>query len=69
MLNVKIRSYDQHFDTYACTFKETGNEPFESLIPATLLWYVAPKLLNELENLPFDAVGREFDLFGDMPYD
>lgn len=61
MLNVKIRSYDSHFDTYACTFKETGHEPFESLIPAPLLFYIAPKLYNEMD-ISYDAVGREFTL-------
>jgi hypothetical protein len=62
MLNVKIRSYDEHFDTFACTFSEDEAPSFESLIPATLLPYIAPKLVARLDDLPFDAVGQEFNL-------
>lgn len=62
MLKVKINSYDEHFDTYACTFQEDDNLPFESLIPATLLSYIAPELVALCEDLPFDAVKQEFSL-------
>lgn len=65
MLNVKIRSYDEHFDTSHISVQEQSTdvpEPIESLIPAILLPYIAPKLVAELDDLPFDAVGQEFNL-------
>lgn len=62
MLNVKIRSYDTHFDTYHIGVQETDGEVIESLIPAILLPYIAPNLVAMLDDLPFDAVGQEFNL-------
>lgn len=65
MLNIKIRSYDEHFDTYHISVQEQDmnlEEPIESLIPAILLPYIAPNLVAMLDDLPFDAVGQEFNL-------
>lgn len=58
MLTVYINSYDQHFDTFACTFTESDCAPFESLIPAALLPYIAPKQVALCEDLPYDMVGQ-----------
>ena len=62
MLHIKINSYDEHFDTFACSFTEDENPSFESLIPATLLPYIAPELVAQCDDLPYDTVGREFTL-------
>lgn len=62
MLNVKIRSYDPRFDTYHIRLQETDGQTIESLIPALLLPYIAHNLIATLDSLPYDAVGREFNL-------
>lgn len=62
MLKVLIKSYDSHFDTFACTFQDEDNPSFESLLPATILPYIAPDLCNACDDLPFDLVGKEFSL-------
>jgi len=62
MLKIKINSYDSHFDTFACTFQDEDNPSFESLLPATMLPYIAPGLCNACDDLPFDLVGKEFSL-------
>mgnify|MGYP000432155386 CR=1 FL=1 len=62
-LTITIKSYDEHFDTFACSFQEIDEAaPFDSLIPATLLPYIAPDLVAQCEDLPFDVVGRSFTL-------
>lgn len=63
MLKVKIKSYDEHFDTYACEFTDSLNETtIQSLIPAVMLPYVAPTVCALCEDLPFEAVGFSFCL-------
>lgn len=63
MLNIDIKSYDSHFDTFACVFTDSLNEAvFDSLLPATLLPYVAPKLCDETEDLPYGLVGQSFTM-------
>lgn len=63
MLHIKINSYDEHFDTFACSFQDHVSDAcFESLIPATLLPYIAPELVAQCDDLPYDSVGREFTL-------
>lgn len=61
MLKVKIDSYDEHFDTFACTFT-TANNSFQSLFPATMLPYIAPSVCALCDDLPFEAVGYSFYL-------
>ena len=62
MLKIKINSYDQHWDTYACTFTESDCEPFESLIPAAMMPYVAPELVALSDGDPYGLVFRTFVL-------
>jgi len=62
MLKVYIKSYDEWFDTFACVFTEDDNPSFESLIPATMLPYIAPDLVNECDDLPYDTIGKTFTL-------
>jgi hypothetical protein len=70
MLNVTIRSYDEFHDTFEIQVRpyDMQNRPcsdehlVKSLIPAILLPYIAPDLCAWTEDLPFDAVGQEFNL-------
>ena len=63
MLHIDIKSYDDHFDTFAVSIQDHSSESvFESLIPAVMLPYIAPQLVSELEDLPYDCVGKSFDL-------
>ena len=63
MLNIYIRSYDDRFDTFAVSIQDHLNDSvLESLIPAAMLPYIAPQLVSELEDLPYDCVGKSFDL-------
>jgi hypothetical protein len=62
MLNITIKSYDSHFDTFHIALQEDDGPAFESLIPATLLPYIAPELCATCEDLPFDVVGQSFKL-------
>jgi len=62
MLNIYIESYDEHFDTFACTFTQDGGPTFESSLPASVLPYVASDLCDECEDLPFDLVGQSFTM-------
>lgn len=61
MINILIKSYDEHFDTFACVFTQDGVS-FESLLPATLLPYIAPHLCAMYEDLPYDLVGCSFNM-------
>jgi hypothetical protein len=61
MLTVFIQSYDAHFDTFACNFT-TDDTTFDSLIPATMMPYVAPEQCAECEDLPYDLVGKTFTM-------
>ena len=61
MLSIYIKSYDEGFDTFACSFTDTlSYTSFESLIPAAMLPYIAPHLCDE--GAPYSAVGQEFTL-------
>ena len=61
MLSIYIKSYDEGFDTFACSFTDSLSDTcFDSLIPATLLPYIAPHLCDE--DAPYSAVGQEFTL-------
>lgn len=70
MINILIKSYDSHFDTFEIQVRpyDMQNRPcsdehlVKSLIPAILLPYIAPAVCNASEDLPFDAVGQEFTL-------
>lgn len=63
MLSVIIKSYDDHFDTFAVSILDRSNDSsFESLIPAVMLPYIAPKLVSELADMPYDCVGKDFDM-------
>ena len=70
MLKVTIKSYDSLFDTF-----EVEIHPFDmmgrlcaddhkvkSLIPAIMMPYVAPDLVANTEDLPFDLVDKEFTM-------
>lgn len=70
MLNVKILSYNSHFDTFHIEMlpydkknRPCGDElKMESLIPAILLPYVAPSVYASCHGEPYGAVGQEFNL-------
>lgn len=62
MLTIKIKSYDGHFDTFACSFTQDDIE-FDSLIPAAMLPYIAFDLCEKFaELLPYGLVGETFVL-------
>lgn len=62
MLKVTITSYDEQFDTFACVFTEDNGPTFESLLPASVLPYVAPALCDAAEDLPYDLIGQSFTM-------
>ena len=62
MLKVTTKSYDSYFDTYECEFSEEGGPTFASLLPASVLPYIASKLCDETEDLPYGLVGKSFTL-------
>lgn len=62
MLKITIKSYDETNDTFACTMSETDAPAFDASLPASLLPYVAPKLVALCEDLPFDLIGKSFTL-------
>lgn len=62
MLHINIIAYDAHFDTFHIGLQEDDDPKFESLIPATLLPYIAPELVAQTEDLPYGVVGQSFTL-------
>lgn len=70
MLNITIKSYDSHFDTFEIEVLpyDMQNRPCSdehkvaSLIPAILLPYIAPSVCAACEDLPYEAVGHVFTL-------
>lgn len=61
MLIVKLVSYDEQFDTFECAFSNAHGE-FESLLPASVIPYIAPHLCKSVDDLPYDLVGKFFIL-------
>jgi hypothetical protein len=65
MLTVSINSYEEYTDHFDCTAidsEQIGNLVLPMKISATLMRYIAPDLIDQCEDLPFDMCGKVFTI-------
>jgi hypothetical protein len=64
VLTITVRQYDQEIDKFNCTIlDDMNNASYDTLVDATIIGYMMPAQLHEaLEDLPFDLVGKTFQV-------
>ena len=59
MLTITFNSYDESNDTFTCSAaQDLSPVSFGIELPAVVVPYLAPELVAQCDDLPFDLVGK-----------